>query len=54
VKYRPAYPRELVTFLCDVCGVTKDAQVADISAGTGISAKFFLDAGAFSSVSRAR
>ncbi|CAG4891777.1 class I SAM-dependent methyltransferase [Paraburkholderia saeva] len=45
VKYRPGYPRELVTFLHDVCGVVKGAQVADIGAGTGISAKLFLDAG---------
>ena len=45
VKYRPGYPREVVTFLHDVCGLAKGARVADIGAGTGISAKLFLDAG---------
>ncbi|CAG4892689.1 class I SAM-dependent methyltransferase [Paraburkholderia gardini] len=45
VKYRPGYPREVITFLHDVCGLAKGARVADIGAGTGISAKLFLDAG---------
>lgn len=45
VKYRPSYPREVVTFLHDTCGVAPHALVADIGAGTGISAKLFLDAG---------
>jgi SAM-dependent methyltransferase len=45
VKYRPTYPREIVTFLRDTCQLAADARVADIGAGTGISAKLFLDAG---------
>jgi SAM-dependent methyltransferase len=45
VKYRPSYPREIVTFLHDTCGLAPDAKVADIGAGTGISAKVFLDEG---------
>lgn len=45
VKFRPTYPREIVTFLHDTCGLAPGARVADIGAGTGISAKVFLDAG---------
>jgi ubiquinone/menaquinone biosynthesis C-methylase UbiE len=45
VKYRPTYPREIVAFLRDTCQLPADARVADIGAGTGISAKLFLDAG---------
>ncbi|MBP0589867.1 class I SAM-dependent methyltransferase [Paraburkholderia sp. LEh10] len=45
VKYRPSYPREVVTFLRTVCGIAEDARVADIGAGTGISAQLFLNAG---------
>ncbi|MFC0398492.1 class I SAM-dependent methyltransferase [Paraburkholderia rhizosphaerae] len=45
VKFRPTYPREVVAFLHDTCGVELGARVADIGAGTGISAKLFLDAG---------
>jgi len=45
VKYRPTYPRELATFVHAECGVAPGARVADIGAGTGISAKLFLDAG---------
>ncbi|APR37587.1 class I SAM-dependent methyltransferase [Paraburkholderia sp. SOS3] len=45
VKFRPTYPREIVTFLHDTCGLAPRARVADIGAGTGISAKLFLDAG---------
>ncbi|WP_153100209.1 class I SAM-dependent methyltransferase [Paraburkholderia hayleyella] len=45
VKYRPSYPREIIAFLHDTCGVTPGAQVADIGAGTGISARLFIEAG---------
>ena len=45
VKYRPTYPREVATFVHVECGITPGATVADIGAGTGISAKLFLDAG---------
>jgi len=45
VKYRPGYPREIVTFLHSTGGLADGAQVADIGAGTGISARLFLDAG---------
>jgi SAM-dependent methyltransferase len=45
VKYRPTYPREVATFAHVECGIASGATVADIGAGTGISAKLFLDAG---------
>lgn len=45
VKYRPGYPRDVVTFLHTTCGLAEGARVADIGAGTGISAQLFLDAG---------
>ncbi|MPW17189.1 methyltransferase domain-containing protein [Paraburkholderia sp. CNPSo 3157] len=45
VKYRPGYPRDVVTFLHDTCGLADDARVADIGAGTGISSWLFLEEG---------
>ena len=45
VKYRPTYPHEVVTFLRETCDLADSARVADIGAGTGISARLFLDAG---------
>ncbi|WP_322008818.1 class I SAM-dependent methyltransferase [Paraburkholderia sp. J12] len=45
VKYRPTYPREVTTFVHAECGIGPSARVADIGAGTGLSAKLFLDAG---------
>jgi SAM-dependent methyltransferase len=45
VKYRPGYPREIVKLLHSNCGLADGALVADIGAGTGISARLFLDAG---------
>lgn len=44
VRYRPDYPRALVGWLHHH-GVGADWTAADIGAGTGISAKMFLDAG---------
>lgn len=45
VRYRPDYPPALLDWLHGEQGVTPDCQVADVGAGTGISAKLFLDAG---------
>lgn len=42
VKYRPHYPREIVSFLADQYDLTNDKLIADIGAGTGISSKPFL------------
>lgn len=45
VRYRPGYPAALIDWLHDELGVSADAAVADIGAGTGISSRLFLDAG---------
>lgn len=45
VRYRPDYPQALLGWLQQAHGLTSDATVADIGAGTGISSKMFLDAG---------
>ncbi|KRE86911.1 methyltransferase [Rhodanobacter sp. Soil772] len=45
VRYRPDYPAALLDWLQREQGVDSGWRVADVGAGTGISAKLFLDAG---------
>jgi SAM-dependent methyltransferase len=45
VKYRPDYPREIITFLASNCGLKPDSVVADVGCGTGISSRMFLENG---------
>ena len=45
VKYRPDYPREIVAFLAENCGLTSAAVIADIGCGPGISSRMFLENG---------
>jgi SAM-dependent methyltransferase len=45
IKYRPSYPAEVVALLAAECGLTPDALVADIGAGTGLLAELFLKNG---------
>lgn len=45
VKYRPQYPREIVTYLKDSFGLAPGSVVADVGCGTGISSKIFLENG---------
>lgn len=45
VRYRPDYPVALVDWLHREHGVDASWDAADVGAGTGISAKLFLDAG---------
>jgi SAM-dependent methyltransferase len=45
VKYRPDYPLEIVAFLAQECGLTKDSVIADVGCGPGISSKMFLENG---------
>jgi SAM-dependent methyltransferase len=45
VKYRPGYPAEIINLLQRSYNLSADKLVADIGAGTGISAALFLDAG---------
>ncbi|MBV9241484.1 MAG: class I SAM-dependent methyltransferase [Acidobacteria bacterium] len=45
VKYRPDYPREIIPFLNETCGLITDSMIADVGCGPGISSKIFLDNG---------
>jgi SAM-dependent methyltransferase len=45
VKYRPGYPKEILTFLKEATGFSPDWIVADIGSGTGISTALLLDNG---------
>ena len=45
VKYRPSYPKEIISFLENAIQFKNDFVVADIGSGTGILSKMFLDNG---------
>ena len=45
VKYRPGYPAEILRLFRDEMNLQDDSVVADIGAGTGISARLFLENG---------
>ncbi len=45
IKYRPDYPREIIGFLAEHCGLTNESVVADVGCGPGISSKMFLENG---------
>ncbi|SEW52455.1 class I SAM-dependent methyltransferase [Chitinophaga arvensicola] len=45
IKYRPHYPAAVIPYLETETGLTRHTVVADIGAGTGISAQPFLDNG---------
>jgi ubiquinone/menaquinone biosynthesis C-methylase UbiE len=45
VKYRPNYPAKVLQLFVDEMNLRKDSVVADIGAGTGISARLFLENG---------
>ena len=45
VKYRPGYPPEVLRLFQNEINLQIDSVVADIGAGTGISAKIFLENG---------
>jgi ubiquinone/menaquinone biosynthesis C-methylase UbiE len=45
VKYRPAYPPEILDLFRDEMNLQKTSVIADIGSGTGISAKLFLENG---------
>ncbi|CAL1519241.1 class I SAM-dependent methyltransferase [Chitinophaga sp. MM2321] len=45
VKYRPHYPAAVIPYLAKEAGLSRQSVVADIGAGTGISAQPFLDNG---------
>lgn len=45
VRHRPGYPAALPAWLHHSQGIHADHEVADVGAGTGISARMWLDAG---------
>lgn len=45
IKYRPDYPREIVPYLAERCGLTRESVIADIGCGPGISSRMFLENG---------
>jgi precorrin-6B methylase 2 len=46
VRARPSYPLEVLDLLAARCGLTPQAVVADVGAGTGILTRLLLDRGA--------
>ena len=44
-RYRSRYPDEVIEILVDRCGLTREAHVADIGAGTGMLSELFLEHG---------
>jgi ATP-binding cassette subfamily B protein len=42
-KYRPRYPREILSLLEEKCGLTNGSVVADVGSGTGILGELLLD-----------
>ncbi len=45
VRYRPGYPRGIVTTLAAECGLTPASEIADIGCGPGNLARIFLENG---------
>ena len=45
VKYRPSYPKAIVSFLEESFGINKQHVIADIGSGTGIFSELFLEKG---------
>ena len=45
VKYRPAYPSEIIGLLEVECGLTPASVIADVGSGTGILSELFLKHG---------
>jgi SAM-dependent methyltransferase len=45
VRYRPAYPREVIDLLRDECGLRRESLVADVAFGTGLFTRLLLENG---------
>jgi SAM-dependent methyltransferase len=45
VRFRPTYPQQVITVLCDECGLKPDSVIADIASGTGIFTRLLLESG---------
>ncbi|HMF53065.1 MAG TPA: class I SAM-dependent methyltransferase [Edaphobacter sp.] len=44
-RYRSRYPAQVIDILAQRCGLTREAHVADIGAGTGMLSELFLEYG---------
>src|ERR1700754_3860110 len=44
-RYRSRYPAQVIDILATRCGLTREAAVADIGAGTGMLLELFLEHG---------
>ncbi len=44
-RYRSRYPSAVIDLLVERCGLTREAKVADIGAGTGMLSELFLENG---------
>ena len=45
IKYRPGYPRQIISLLQSECGLTENSIIADVGSGTGILTELFLKNG---------
>lgn len=45
VKYRPHYPKEIISFLSENIHLTPEKIIADVGSGTGLSTELFLQNG---------
>lgn len=45
IKYRPAYPPEVLKLFKEKVGLTRDSAVADVGSGPGVSARQFVENG---------
>ena len=45
VRYRPGYPKEVIDYLQNRCGLLPESKIADVGAGTGIFTKLLLEKG---------
>src|SRR5215831_9392117 len=44
-RFRPSYPKEVITVLRNECGLTPQHLIADIAYGTGIFTRILLENG---------
>jgi len=44
-RYRPTYPKEVISVLRDECGLRPDSPVADVAFGTGLFTRLLLENG---------
>src|SRR3984885_881991 len=45
IKYRPSYPREVLSYLANKCKLTAGSAIADVGSGTGIFCALLLAQG---------